>query len=136
MTISTRLFVAASAACGTAWLVKTAVIAANGGSRTGGGVIGMLWATGTVCLMVAAAAGTVSLLRRRPVWLRVLAGLAAIPLSFMLLSVIDTLVKAVYPDSGWFHDELSLVLVGALMAGGALAAVARRSERGASLPAR
>jgi hypothetical protein len=135
MTISTRLFVAASAACGTAWLLKTAVIAANGGSRTSGGVIGVLWATGTVCLMVAAAAGTMSLLRRRPTWLRVLAGLAAIPLSFTLLSVIDALVKAVYPGSGWFHDELSLVLVGALMAGGALAAVARRSERGVSVPA-
>ena len=136
MHLSTRVFVAAASACGAAWLVKTALIAANGGTRTGGGLIGVLWAVGMLCLLVAAASGAVAVLRSRPAWQRALGGLVAVPLLFTLVNVVDGLVKAVHPGTGWFRDELSLVLVGALMAGIALAVVTRASERRVSPDAR
>jgi hypothetical protein len=129
MSLPVRIFVSAALLCGAAWVAKTALIAANGGTQTDGGLIGILWAAGMLGLVTAAAAGAVAVLRGRPAWLRAVAGVVAVPLSFVALNLVDGVVKAVYPGSGWFSDEIALVLVGVVLAVCGVVVAARTSPR-------
>lgn len=133
MTVIRRIFIGFALGCAAAWLAKTALIAGNGGSNTDRGVVGVLWAVGMVSLLVAAAAGAALLLHRRPWWLRVAASVVAAPLGFVLTSVVDGAMKAVYPyDGGWFRDELGLLVVAAALTAAALTQLRRAPDMSAT----
>ena len=109
-----RTFATAAVLCGAAWLTKSVVLAGNGGTEST--AVGILWAAGMLSFLVAAGTGTALLLGRRvAVWLRVLAGVAAVPLAFVILDTLDIALKSVYEGDGWFRNELALVLAGTVM---------------------
>ena len=89
-------------------------------------IVGVLWTIGMVTFLLAAGTGAALLLGRAPVWARVLAGVVAVPVSFVLLNYLDLALKAVYESDGWFRDELALVVAGVAM--GALG-ISRLSAR-------
>ena len=114
MNIVKHTFVAASLLCGAAYLTKIGLIAAaDGGGST---LISALWVVGTVTFLVASALGTALLLSSRAVWMRVIAAVVAMPVAFIVFNLVDTLTKAVYKTDGWFRDELSLVIIGVVVA--------------------
>lgn len=126
MTIVHRVFAFAAVVAGAAWLTKTALIAANGGTNTDEGIVAVCWALGMLGCLVAAATGGVLLAHRAPAWARVVAALVAVPVAFVVLGLVDTMVKAAYAGDGWFRDELSLLVVGVVL--GAVGAAALRAE--------
>lgn len=117
MSVVKNVFVSASVVCGAAWLSKIAVVAATGGAEADSVVIGLLWGLGLLGLLASAATGAAYLARDRSPWLRVAAALLALPVAFVLFNLADTAVKAVYQAEGWFRDELSLVILGVVVAG-------------------
>ena len=126
MSLASRIFIGAALSCGAAWLLKTALIAANGGTQTDGGIIGALWAVGMLSYLTAAGSAGVALLDRQPLWLRIATAVVAVPLAFTLLNLVDSLARSVYPGDGWFRDEVALVLVGTLIAASAMTLLVRR----------
>ncbi len=126
MPIAGRVFVGAALACGAAWLTKTALIAANGGTQTDGGLIGVLWAFGMLSYLVASAAAAVALLHRQPLWQRIAAAVVTAPLAFAVLNLVDGIAQSAYSGGGWLRDEVALVLVGTLMAAAATMLLVRR----------
>lgn len=129
MPLSHRIFISAALVCGGAWIAKTALIAANGGTQTGGGLIGILWAVGMIALFTSAAAGAAATLRNRSALLRTLGAVIVVPLSFIAVNLIDGAVKTMYPGNAWFRDEIALLLVGGLLAASAIIVSARTSPR-------
>ena len=63
---------------------------------------------------------------RRPVWVRVVASVAAVPLAFAALDWLHVLVKSIYKGDGWFRDEVALVVAGVALATIGLAMLASR----------
>lgn len=126
MTLLRRIFIVAALTCGAAWLLKMAAIAATGGAESESVVVAVLWSLGMLSFLVSAGAGTALLLGRAPVWARVAAGVGAVPVAFVLLSLLDTLVKSVYTPDGWFGDEVSLVLTGIVLAALGLGTLSER----------
>lgn len=118
MDILRKTFIVAATSCGAAWLLKVVAIAATAETDTDGWVVGLLWAIGMATFLLAAATGIALLLAGAPVWARVLVGVAAVPVFFTLLQLLDLALKAVYASDGWFRDELALVV--AAVATGAL----------------
>lgn len=116
MTILSRAFVVLSLTCGAAWLLKQVVIVASGGAEAESTLIAALWATGMLTFVLASATGTALALRRLPTWVRVVAGLVAVPASFLLLGLLDAVVEGVYTAGGWFAEEVPLVLAALVMA--------------------
>lgn len=116
MTKLRTAFIALAITSGAAWALKMVAIAALGGAEADGPVIATLWATGMISFVLAAATGVALLLSRAPWWARLLAGVVTVPLAFVAINVLDGVVKSVYTADGWFRDEASLVLGGALMA--------------------
>ncbi|MGH3459579.1 hypothetical protein [Aeromicrobium sp.] len=110
MNILKKVFIASSLACGASWLLKMVAIVATGGAGTEALIVGILWTTGMVTFLVASGTGVALLLGRAPVWVRVIGGLVAVPLSFILMNMLDIAVKSVYQVDGWFRDELTLVI--------------------------
>jgi hypothetical protein len=133
MLLTTRLFIAAASLCGASWLLKTAAIATTGGTQTDGGLVGVLWALGMLGMVLAAGTGVAALLAGRWTWLRVVAGMVAAVLAFVVLTVVDDVLKTLYPGNGWFRDELGLVVVGTLLAAAALLVAARARQSDPSL---
>jgi hypothetical protein len=117
MTILSRIFVALSLTCGAAWLLKQVVIAASGGADAESPLIAALWATGMITFVLASATGTALALRRMPTWARVVAGVVAVPVSFIVLDLLDAIIDGVYTAGGWFAEEIPLVLAALVMAG-------------------
>ncbi len=132
MNILRRTFIVMAVACGAAWLLKMAAIAANGGSWSP--LIGVLWAIGMVTFLLAAGTGTALLLGRAPVWARVIGGVLGSFVAFWLLNALDVAVKSVYVSESWFRDEVALVVAGVLLAaiGLRLARTSPRTPVGAS----
>jgi hypothetical protein len=126
MSLPARIFVGAALSCGAAWLTKTALIAANGGTQTDGGLIGVLWAFGMLSYLIASVAAAVALLHHRPLWQRIAAAVVIAPLAFALLNVVDGLAQSAYSGDDWVRDEVALVLVGTLMAAAATTLLVRR----------
>lgn len=116
MRILRTTFIVLAVSCGAAWLTKMVAIAATGGAETDALVVSVLWTIGMLTFLLASATGTALLLHRSPVWARWVAGILAIPVSFVLLNLLDTVTKASYRSDSWFRDELSLVLAGVLLA--------------------
>ncbi len=127
-----RTFIVMAVSCGAAWLAKMAAIAANGGS--GSTLIGILWGIGMVTFLLAAATGTALLLAKAPVWARIAAGVAAVPVSFWLLDVLGLAIKSVYVSDSWLRDEVALIVAGVVFAaiGLRLARTSTRTSAGSS----
>lgn len=106
------VFATAAITSGVAWLTKVAVYAAFGENPA----VGLLWGLGMVSFLVAASAGTALLLHRAPVWVRIAAAVAAAPVAFSLLDMLDAGVKEIYPGGGWFRDEVALLVAGVMLA--------------------
>ena len=126
MSLVRRIFITASIACGAAFVTKIVLIAANGGEWNL--AIGIMWGVGMVTCLVAAATGVALALRSRPVWVRVVASIAAVPIAFAALDWLHVLVKSVYKADGWFRDEVALVVAGVALATIGLAMLANRRE--------
>ena len=116
MTVNKFVFVVASILCGAAWLTKIALIATTGGADADGVMIGVLWGLGLLTFLVSAATGTAYLLRSRATWLRVLAGIVAVPVGYIVFNSVDAIAKTLYRADGWFRDELGLVILGVVVA--------------------
>jgi hypothetical protein len=110
MDILKKVFIASALACGASWLLKMVAIIATGGAGTEALVVGILWTTGMVSYLVASGTGVALLLGSAPVWARVVAGMVAVPVSSILLDLLDTAAKSVYQVDGWFRAELALVI--------------------------
>jgi len=115
MNLLTKIFVSLAITCGAAWLVKQVAIVATGGGDTESPVVGVLWATGMLTFLLAAAFGTALALRAIPTWARVLAGVVAVPVAFVGLELVDAIVEAVYRSDGWFVEEVALVVAALVM---------------------
>ena len=116
MTILSKTFIALSLTCGAAWLLKQVVIVASGGGEAENAGIAALWAIGMITFVLASATGTALALRRFPTWARIAAAVAAVPVSFLVLSVLDGIIDSVYTADGWFAQEIPLVLAALVMA--------------------
>ena len=128
MTILTKSFIALSLTCGAAWLLKQVVIVASGGADAESALIAALWATGMITFVLASATGVALALRSLPTWARVAAGIVAVPVSFLLLQVIDVIVDGVYTANGWFAEEVPLVLAAVVMAALGMRTLSDRRE--------
>lgn len=115
MNLLTKTFIALAITCGAAWLLKQVVIAASGGGDAESPLIGILWGTGMLTFVLAAAVDTALLLRRLPTWARVAAAVVAVPASFVSLEVLDAVIDSVYKGNGWFAAEVPLVLAALVM---------------------
>lgn len=115
MELVKKLFIGAALVGAAGWLLKMVAIPAFDGATTDSTVVGVLWVVGMAGYLAAAAFGTALLLRTAPVPLRVAGAIAAVPVSFVLLNLLDGAVKSVYTAEGWFRDELALVLAAMLL---------------------
>jgi len=109
-----RTFIVLAVACGAAWLAKMAAIAANGPSEST--LIGVLWGIGMVTFLLAAGTGTALALGRAPVWARVIGGVLAPFVAFILLNALDLAIKSVYVSDSWLRDEVALIVAGVVLA--------------------
>lgn len=81
----------------------------------------VLYLLGLAGLVLAGAAMAWALLRRRALWLRILAAVVAAVLAWLLLQLMDVVGDAVIPGSGWFQEESSVWLTATLaLVGGVL----------------
>jgi hypothetical protein len=115
MNLLTKIFITLAITCGAAWLLKQVVIVASGGADAESPLIAALWGTGMLTFVLAAAAGTALALRRLPTWARVIAAVAAVPASFLVIELVDTVIDAVYKGDNWFATEVPLVLAALVM---------------------
>lgn len=77
-----------------------------------------LFLVGLLAFLVATASLGVAATRGRPLWLRVLAGIAGPVLGFLLAAAIGALVTAVEPARpGWAYEEVNLWVVAPLALG-------------------
>ena len=75
-----------------------------------------LWAVGMLSLLAAAAATAVALLRGRRVALRIIAAVVAVPIAFTLFNILGGVTKSIYNGEAWFHDQVELLVTGAVAA--------------------
>jgi hypothetical protein len=115
MNLLTKVFVSLAIACGASWLIKQIAIVATGGGDSESPIVAVLWATGMITFLLAAACGTALALRAIPTWARVLAAVVAVPVAFAAIEVADAVVDAVYQADGWFAQEVPLVLAALVM---------------------
>lgn len=121
--------------CGAAWLLKMVFIAAAGGADADGGLlIGVAWAVGMLTFLLSAGIGAALIAHGAQAWLRVVVGVAAVPLAFLAINLLDAGINAVNLSAGWLWDEMSLVVSAVAMAtAGALALRGRERPRPADL---
>jgi hypothetical protein len=104
---------------GLGWLVKVALIWGNNGTNTDEGLVAVLYFLGLTSLLVAAVAAGVWLTSKRPVVVRVLAGIIGVVVMFVLFSVFDAVLSPLVSDGHWFQQEVEIVaaaLVGFMLA--------------------
>lgn len=128
MTILQKSFTALSLTCGAAWLIKQVAIVASGGADADSPLIATLWATGMITFVLASATGAGLALRTLPMWARVVVGILAVPVSFIVLQVLDAVVDGVYTADGWFAQEIPLVLAALVMAALGVRSLTERRE--------
>ena len=134
MNILRKIFVVSALLCGAGWLLKQLAIVLFDGAENDVAIVGALWALGMVSFLIASGTGVALLLGRAPVWVRVVGGVAAVPLSFSAAMIaLDAFVESVYTADGWFRDEVTLVIIavgfGAI---GATVAMKSSATRGGS----
>jgi hypothetical protein len=107
---SRRVASVAGVIAGVGWLAKAALIWANGGQNTGGGLMGVVFLAGLIGVVVALGAAGYALVRTAPLWLRAVVTVAVPLLVMMVWQLLDQAIKAVYTDEGWLRGELSIIL--------------------------
>ena len=113
----TKIFVVLAITCGASWLLKQIVIVLSGGAEAENAVIAALWGIGMLTFLLAAATGTALVLGRFAIWVRIIGGVVAVPVAFLALQGMDSVVDAVYTADGWFAEEIPLVLAALVMGG-------------------
>lgn len=97
------------------WLLKVALIWANGGTNTDDDLVAVVYFIGLAGLLVALLAGGYSVVTTAPIWLRAVVSVCATLLGLTLFTIIDDALKGMYSSEGWLRDELG-ILVAALIA--------------------
>jgi hypothetical protein len=114
---------------GVAWLVKVALIWANGGTNTDEGVVGLAYLVGLVGVVVAVGALGWLLTRGRPVWLRAVATIVFPVVVFVGWQLLDGLIKAVYTEENWVQGEITIVIAALVALGVGGSALVRSGRR-------
>jgi hypothetical protein len=137
--VAARAVLVTGAVCALGWLVKTALIAANGGTNTDEGLVALCYLVGlTGWILLGASTGALLVARltggtsARARVLVVVGAVAGAVLAFPLMVAAVGLGQASYPGSGWMEDELGLLCLGILAGLGAASArraVPRTSPR-------
>jgi hypothetical protein len=109
MSIALRVAAFAWLVGGAAWIVKILLIWENGGANTAEGVVGVAFIAGLAGLVVAGAAGGFALLRRWGVWLATAGVVLGAVATFIAFNLVDSLLQAIVPASGWFEEEVGIV---------------------------
>ena len=127
---SRRLAAVAWLVGGVAWLVKLTLILANGGSNTDEGIVAVFFLAGVLALVVAGAASGFTLCRRWGTWAAVIGVPIGAAATLVGINLIDSVLKAVVPASGWYEDEVGILgaAVIALLLGLALLGGGRSSR--------
>lgn len=121
MNTSTKLFrvsAAVLAAGGLCWVAKFVVIAATDGAVSGlPDTLTSILYIAAVTLMAAGMAGLGAALAGRHVLVRVLGAVGGVVTWVLFYAAIATVVRAVASESDppWLHDELEIVVTGALL---------------------
>jgi len=114
--------------CGVGWVGKILLIAASGGKNSDAGLVAVGWAVGFAGLLATGAALGYLAGRQLGKAAAVLAAVAGVPIAFTVMNVADGIAKAAVSGSGWFRDELSLLVLGSVcLLGGLLALRGRRA---------
>lgn len=100
---------------GVAWLVKVALIWANGGENTDGGPVAACYFLGLVVLAVALLAGGYTTVATAPAWLRLVVSVATVLLGWIIFTSIGSAAQGVYTADTWLRDELG-IMISALLA--------------------
>lgn len=97
---------------GVAWLVKVALIAANGGENTTEGIVAVFFFIGAFGLLVGSSSLGLWLARTRPVIVRVLAAILAITFFWLTFGLIDEAMQSIVGSAGpqWVQDEMGIVV--------------------------
>ena len=134
MNILRKIFVVSALLCGAGWLAKQLAIVLTDAAEKDVAIVGVLWGLGMLSFLIASGTGVALLLGRAPVWVRVVGGVAAVPVSFFSAMVaLDTFVESVYTADGWFRDEVTLVIVAVVFGAiGATVAMKSSATRGGS----
>jgi hypothetical protein len=130
---STRLAAVAWLVAGVAWLVKLTLILANGGSNTDEGIVAGVFLAGVLAFVVAGAASGLTLGARWGTWAAVLGVPIGVAVTLVGINLIDSVLQAIVPASGWYDDEVGILgaAVIALLFGRALL---NRERSGAPSP--
>ena len=100
---------AVAVAGGLAWILKTVLIWANGGTNTTGGVVGILFVAGAALLAVAGGIRAWYLPRTLKVWPRVLAAAASLVVLVLMVDV-PILIGWQLFGGVWIAEEIGIVL--------------------------
>ena len=101
---------------GLVWLAKVALIWANGGTETTGGVVGLLFLMGGMCLALAGGLRAWFLVHDAQVWRRVLASLAFLALLILMVDLPILIGWQIF-GTVWIADELGIILTALLALG-------------------
>jgi hypothetical protein len=134
---SRRLAAVAWLVGGVAWLVKLTLILANGGSNTDEGIVAVVFLAGVLALVVAGAASGFTLGGRWSTWAAVVGVPIGAAATLIGINLIDSVLKAIVPASGWYEDEVGILgaAVIALLLGLALLGRGRSSDAPSSTAA-
>jgi hypothetical protein len=111
-----RVSIVAAITAVAAWGMKGVAIALAGGLDKSA-LESPLFIVGLVAIIVAAGAFGAALATRRPAWLRALAVIVAVALAAVVALGVQTLIKALLPDSaGWVEEEAGLWVSASLTA--------------------
>jgi hypothetical protein len=104
-----RLAAVAWLVAGIAWLVKLTLILANGGSNTDEGVVAGVFLAGVLAFVVAGAASGFTLGGRWGTWAAVLGVPIGVAVTLVGINVVDGVLQAIVPASGWYDDEVGIL---------------------------
>lgn len=127
-----KLAIVAALVGGAGWITKFIVLSAQGGPELNSAPENMAFFIGLVGVVIAASASGVHIERTKPVWRRVLAGIAGIVALALVISLGQWALPAMFGD-GWVPEEAIFGIVGLLAVVAALLAFAGpRRARGLS----
>lgn len=130
-----RIASVAAVVGGVGWLVKVALIWANGGENTDTGLVAVMYFVGLLGVVVATGAAAYTLVEKAPVWLRAVVVVATPLLVMMVWMMLDAGIKAVYTTENWLQGEINILLAAAIaLALGVWGLRRRRRHRAESDP--
>jgi hypothetical protein len=132
---SSRIAFAAAIAAAVSWTLKSIAIGTAGGLGKSP-FEGPFYFAGLAFFLIGSVALGVAITRRRPLWVRIIAGGVVVPvLGIGLAVVVDALVSSVYPVSPlrhWAWTEVNLWVIAAAVLALSLVVRARQESRSPS----